>query len=82
MSSQPPAAAAAPSEAQPGTGPILANPEAPKYPTYTQRVQVPNYKVSAQTQNYRSQYGYLKYPIVRYFGPLGIGYVAFLCQES
>ena len=38
----------------------------------TLRVQVPNYKVSTQHHNYDSEYGDLEYPILRYFGPLGL----------
>ena len=35
------------------------------------RVQVPNHKVSTQNHNCDSLYGNPKYPMVRYFGPLG-----------
>ena len=43
---------------------------------YTLRVQGPNYKVSTQNHNYDSKYRNPKYPIVSYFGPLGICYCA------
>ena len=42
------------------------------YRGHTLRVQVPNHKVSTQSLNYDSLYGNPKYPMVRYFGPLGI----------
>ena len=41
--------------------------------TDTLRVRVPNYEVSTKNDNYDSYLANPKYPIVRYFGPLGIG---------
>ena len=36
------------------------------------RVQVANYKVSSQNHNHDSEYRIPRYPIVSYFGPLGL----------
>ena len=53
----------------PSMGPLIRDPYMINH--FPLRVQVLNCKVSTQNHNDESQYGNPKYPIVRYFGPLG-----------